>query len=182
MIINKTPLKDCYSIEPRVFHDERGYFYEQFNEQIFQAETKLNVKFVQDNVSESKFGVIRGLHYQQGIHSQAKLVTVLEGEVLDVVIDLRKNSPSFGKQFSILLTSENKKQLFVPKGFAHGFSVLSKTARFFYKCDAYYNKESETGIKYNDETLNIDWQLKDGEIIVNDKDKHLPGFKSAIYF
>ncbi|MBW4970523.1 dTDP-4-dehydrorhamnose 3,5-epimerase [Croceibacter atlanticus] len=182
MIINKTPLKDCYSIEPRVFHDERGYFYEQFNEQIFQAETKLNVKFVQDNVSESKFGVIRGLHYQQGIHSQAKLVTVLEGEVLDVVIDLRKNSPSFGKQFSILLTSENKKQLFVPKGFAHGFSVLSKTARFFYKCDAYYNKESETGIKYNDETLNIDWQLKDGEIIVNDKDKHLPGFKNAIYF
>ena len=182
MIINKTPLKDCYSIEPRVFHDERGYFYEQFNEQIFQAETKLNVKFVQDNVSESKFGVIRGLHYQQGIHSQAKLVTVLEGEVLDVVIDLRKNSPSFGKQFSILLTSENKKQLFVPKGFAHGFSVLSKTARFFYKCDAYYNKESETGIKYNDETLNIDWQLKDGEIIVNDKDKHLPDFKSAIYF
>ena len=182
MIINKTPLKDCYSIEPRVFHDERGYFYEQFNEQIFQAETKLIVKFVQDNVSESKFGVIRGLHYQQGIHSQAKLVTVLEGEVLDVVIDLRKNSPSFGKQFSILLTSENKKQLFVPKGFAHGFSVLSKTARFFYKCDAYYNKESETGIKYNDETLNIDWQLKDGEIIVNDKDKHLPDFKSAIYF
>jgi len=182
MIINKTPLKDCYSIEPRVFHDERGYFYEQFNEQIFQAETKLNVKFVQDNVSESKFGVIRGLHYQQGIHSQAKLVTVLEGEVLDVAIDLRKNSPSFGKQFSILLTSENKKQLFVPKGFAHGFSVLSKTARFFYKCDEYYNKESETGIKYNDETLNIDWQLKDGEIIVNDKDKHLPDFKSAIYF
>lgn len=182
MIINKTPLKDCYSIEPRVFHDERGYFYEQFNEQIFQAETKLNVKFVQDNVSESKFGVIRGLHYQQGIHSQAKLVTVLEGEVLDVAIDLRKNSPSFGKQFSILLSSENKKQLFVPKGFAHGFSVLSKTARFFYKCDAYYNKESETGIKYNDETLNIDWQLKDGEIIVNDKDKHLPCFKSAIYF
>ena len=182
MIINKTPLKDCYSIEPRVFHDERGYFYEQFNEQIFQAETKLNVKFVQDNVSESKFGVIRGLHYQQGMHAQAKLVTVLEGEVLDVVIDLRKNSPSFGKQFSILLTSENKKQLFVPKGFAHGFSVLSKTARFFYKCDTYYNKESETGIKYNDETLNIDWQLKDGEIIVNDKDKHLPDFKSAIYF
>ncbi|MBG24865.1 MULTISPECIES: dTDP-4-dehydrorhamnose 3,5-epimerase [Croceibacter] len=182
MIINKTPLKDCYSIEPRVFHDERGYFYEQFNEQIFQAETKLNVKFVQDNVSESKFGVIRGLHYQQGIHSQAKLVTVLEGEVLDVAIDLRKNSPSFGKQFSMILSSENKKQLFVPKGFAHGFSVLSKTARFFYKCDEYYNKESETGIKYNDETLNIDWQLKDGEIIVNDKDKHLPGFKSAIYF
>jgi dTDP-4-dehydrorhamnose 3,5-epimerase len=182
MIINKTPLKDCYSIEPRVFHDERGYFYEQFNEQIFQAETKLNVKFVQDNVSESKFGVIRGLHYQQGMHSQAKLVTVLEGEVLDVAIDLRKNSPSFGKQFSMILSSENKKQLFVPKGFAHGFSVLSKTARFFYKCDEYYNKESETGIKYNDETLNIDWQLKDGEIIVNDKDKHLPGFKSAIYF
>ncbi|WP_348661867.1 dTDP-4-dehydrorhamnose 3,5-epimerase [Croceibacter atlanticus] len=182
MIINKTPLKDCYSIEPRVFHDERGYFYEQFNEQIFQAETKLNVKFVQDNVSESKFGVIRGLHYQQGIHSQAKLVTVLEGEVLDVAIDLRKNSPSFGKQFSMILSSENKKQLFVPKGFAHGFSVLSKTARFFYKCDEYYNKESETGIKYNDETLNIDWQLKDGEIIVNDKDKHLPDFKSAIYF
>ena len=121
-------------------------------------------------------------YYQQGIHSQAKLVTVLEGEVLDVAIDLRKTSPSFGKQFSILLTSENKKQLFVPKGFAHGFSVLSKTARFFYKCDAYYNKESETGIKYNDETLNIDWQLKDGEIIVNDKDKHLPDFKSAIYF
>ena len=182
MIINKTPLKDCYSIEPRVFHDERGYFYEQFNEQIFQAETKLIVKFVQDNVSESKFGVIRGLHYQQGMHAQAKLVTVLEGEVLDVVIDLRKNSPSFGKQFSILLSSENKKQLFVPKGFAHGFSVLSKTARFFYKCDTYYNKESETGIKYNDETLNIDWQLKDGEIIVNDKDKNLPDFKSAIYF
>ena len=182
MTIKETPLKDCYIIEPKVFYDERGYFYEQFNEQVFQAETKLNVKFVQDNVSESKFGVIRGLHYQQGMHSQAKLVTVLEGEVLDVAIDLRKTSPSFGKQFSILLTSENKKQLFVPKGFAHGFSVLSKTARFFYKCDAYYNKESETGIKYNDETLNIDWQLKDGEIIVNDKDKHLPDFKSAIYF
>ena len=182
MTIKETPLKDCYIIEPKVFYDERGYFYEQFNEQVFQAETKLNVKFVQDNVSESKFGVIRGLHYQQGMHSQAKLVTVLEGEVLDVAIDLRKNSPSFGKQFSMILSSENKKQLFVPKGFAHGFSVLSKTARFFYKCDAYYNKESEKGIKYNDETLNIDWQLKDGEIIVNDKDKHLPGFKSAIYF
>ncbi|EAP86981.1 dTDP-4-dehydrorhamnose 3,5-epimerase [Croceibacter atlanticus] len=182
MTIKETPLKDCYIIEPKVFYDERGYFYEQFNEQVFQAETKLNVKFVQDNVSESKFGVIRGLHYQQGMHSQAKLVTVLEGEVLDVAIDLRKNSPSFGKQFSMILSSENKKQLFVPKGFAHGFSVLSKTARFFYKCDAYYNKESETGIKYNDETLNIDWQLKDGEIIVNDKDKHLPDFKSAIYF
>jgi dTDP-4-dehydrorhamnose 3,5-epimerase len=182
MTIKETPLKDCYIIEPKVFYDERGYFYEQFNESVFQNQTGHNVSFVQDNISESKFGVLRGLHYQKGKYSQAKLVTVLEGEVLDVAVDLRQNSPTFGKMFTAVLNSENKQQLFVPKGFAHGFSVLSKTARFFYKCDEYYNKESETGIVYNDDNLNINWHLNEKQILVNEKDKTLPTFKEASYF
>ena len=182
MKITKTLIKECIIIEPKVFNDDRGFFYEQYHAEVFQKETGITTVFVQDNMSKSTYGVIRGLHYQKGAHCQAKLVSVLEGKVLDVVVDLRKDSESFGQHIVLEISEDNKKQLFVPKGCAHGFSVLSDTARFFYKCDAYYNKESETGIVYNDQTLNIDWQLSEEHIIVNEKDLDLPSFKNAYYF
>ena len=179
MKVEQTILKDCYIIHDTVIEDQRGYFFESFNQQKFQAQTGLNISFVQDNQSKSTKGVLRGMHYQLGEHAQAKLVRVLEGSVLDVVVDLRIDSPSFGKSFSLELTSENKKQLFVPRGFAHGFLVLSETATFFYKCDNFYNKASEGGFIYNDTTLNLDWQLLSSEIILSDKDKILPSFNEA---
>jgi len=164
--------------EPTIFKDDRGYFFESYNEKLFQK-NGIEIKFVQDNQSHSKYGVLRGLHYQLNPYSQTKLVRVLQGNILDVVVDIRKGSATFGKTYSIELSDENKKQLLVPKGFAHGFSVLSETADIMYKCDEFYNKESEAGIKYNDSFLNIDWQVADEKINVSSKDAELPSFENC---
>ncbi len=171
MKIEQTPLKDCYIINDTVLEDSRGYFFESFNAKKFEQLTGLNVQFVQDNQSASTYGVLRGLHMQTGEHGQAKLVRVLEGSVLDVAVDLRKYSPTFGNAFTIELTAENHKQLYIPRGFAHGFVVLSDRAVFFYKCDNFYNKESELGIMYDDPDLKVDWQLPKDELLLSDKDK-----------
>jgi dTDP-4-dehydrorhamnose 3,5-epimerase len=179
MIITPSNLNGCFVVEPNVFYDERGYFMESFNEKSFEAETGVQAHFVQDNQSYSTRGVLRGLHYQTGEHAQAKLVRVLQGEVLDVAVDIRPESATYGQHFSIVLSAENKKQLFVPRGFAHGFLVLSKTAAFFYKCDNFYNKESEGGILFNDPDLNINWQMDTDDLIVSAKDKVLPTLQNA---
>lgn len=179
MKIKSTPLKDCYVIEPTVFEDQRGFFYEKYNEQKFEELTSQNGHFVQDNISKSSYGVLRGLHLQKGEHAQAKLVSCLEGKVLDVAVDLRPDSPTFGKWYSIELTAENKLQLYVPRGFGHGFSVLSKTAVFSYKCDNFYNKESEGGVLWNDSDLNIDWQLPKTDVILSEKDMVMPAFSKG---
>ena len=176
MKLEKTNLEDCFILTPKGFEDERGTFSETFNAKNFLDQTGIAVTFVQDNESVSKYGVVRGLHFQTGVHGQTKLVRVVKGSVLDVVVDLRKESPSFGKSFSIVLSGENKKQLFVPRGFAHGFSVLEDNTVFAYKCDGYYNKQSERGIIYNDATLAIDWHLSSNDIIVSKKDVELPTF------
>lgn len=168
-----TSIQGLIVFEPNVFADSRGYFFESFNAKTFIAEGIANL-FVQDNQSHSSKGVIRGLHYQQNPHAQAKLVRVLEGRILDVAVDIRKGSPTFGQHIAVELSAENKKQLFIPAGFAHGFSVLSDIAEVMYKCDEYYNKETEGGILYNDPALNIDWQVEAGTEIVSDKDKALP--------
>ena len=178
MELIKTPLQDCVLLSPAVFNDSRGYFFESFNKSKFQELTGLEVDFVQDNQSFSSYGVLRGLHFQKGEHAQAKLVRVLKGEVLDVAIDLRPASPTFGKQFSVVLSEENKLQLFIPRGFAHGFAVISEHAEFFYKCDNYYNKESEGGLLFNDPELNIDWNIPESKILVSEKDLLNPTFNS----
>lgn len=174
----ETDIQGLLIFEPKVFEDSRGYFFEAYNENVFKKEG-LDLKFVQDNQSKSSYGVIRGLHYQLNPHAQYKLVRVLEGIILDVAVDIRKGSPTFGKHFSLELTAENKKQLLIPAGFAHGFSVLSETAVVLYKCDALYNKESETGIRYNDPTLNIDWKILAGKEIVSEKDLQQPLFENC---
>lgn len=179
MKIKETPLKDCYIIEPTIFEDERGYFYEKFNEKKFEELTGMNGHFVQDNISKSSYGVLRGVHLQKGEHAQAKLVSCLEGKVFDVAVDLRRDSETFGKWFGIELTPENKLQLYVPRGFGHGFSVLSETAIFAYKCDNFYHKDSEGSVIYNDPDLNIDWKLPTDSIILSEKDKTLPLFKEG---
>jgi dTDP-4-dehydrorhamnose 3,5-epimerase len=176
MKIKETPLKDCYIIEPTIFEDDRGYFFEKYNEKRFEELTGMNGHFVQDNISKSSYGVIRGIHLQKGEHAQAKLVSCLEGRVWDVAVDLRKDSSTFGKWFGIELTAENKTQLYVPRGFGHGFSVLSETAVFAYKCDNFYNKESEAGIVYNDTHLNIDWIIPAEDAVLSEKDQILPAF------
>lgn len=176
MKIKETPLKDCYIFEPTIFEDDRGYFFEKYNEKRFEELTGLNGHFVQDNISKSSYGVIRGIHLQKGEHAQAKLVSCLEGRVWDVAVDLRKDSPTFGKWFGIELTAENKTQLYVPRGFGHGFSVLSETAVFAYKCDNFYNKESEAGVLYSDSYLNIDWKIPEQDAVLSEKDQILPGF------
>jgi len=178
MEISQTPLQDCVLLKPAVFEDPRGFFFESFNHNKFRELTGKEVNFVQDNQSFSSYGVVRGLHFQQGEHAQAKLVRVLKGKVLDVAVDLRPDSPTFGQHFSAILSEENKLQLFVPRGFAHGFSVLSDHAEFFYKCDNYYNKASEGAIIFNDPTLNIDWQLPLADILVSDKDRENGSFES----
>lgn len=179
MKIKETPLKDCYIIEPTVFEDDRGYFYEKYNEQKFEELTGMNGHFVQDNISKSSYGVLRGLHLQKGDKAQAKLVSCLEGTVWDVAVDLREDSPTFGKWFGVELTAENKLQFYVPRGFAHGFSVLSDTAVFAYKCDNFYDKNSEGGVLWNDQDLNIDWKLSEEDIILSEKDKVQPTFKEG---
>lgn len=177
MKVEETKLKDCFIIRDTVFEDPRGYFFESFNQQRFASLIGLNVSFVQDNQSKSTRGVLRGIHFQQGEHTQAKLVRVLKGRVLDVAVDLRKDSRTFGQWEAVELTGDNHVQFFVPRGFGHGFVVLSDTATFFYKCDNFYNKASEGGIIYNDPDLNIDWQIKEEEVLLSDKDKILPTFK-----
>ena len=178
MIIEQTSLVDCFVITPQVYFDDRGYFLESFNSRTFKEHTQLEIDFVQDNRSVSSKGVLRGLHFQTEPHAQAKLVTVLRGSVLDVCVDLRPNSSTFGKHFSIVLTEETKQQLFIPRGFAHGFLVLEDNTMFSYKCDNYYNKDSEEGIIYNDPTLNIDWGIDHNNIIISEKDANLPTFDS----
>jgi dTDP-4-dehydrorhamnose 3,5-epimerase len=177
MTIEQTPLKDCFIIHEKVHGDARGYFVETYNQRDFKAATGLEIEFVQDNQSRSTKGVLRGLHMQRGASAQAKLVRVLEGAVLDIAVDLRKGSPSFGQHFAIELTADNHKQFFVPAGFAHGFVVLSETATFFYKVDKFYEPGNEVGIMYNDKDLNIDWRLAESEIILSEKDKTLGSFK-----
>ena len=176
MKIEATPLRDCFIIHDTVHGDARGYFIETFNQKDFKAASGLDISFVQDNQSKSSKGVLRGLHMQSGDAAQAKLVRVLEGSVLDVAVDLRKGSPSFGQHYAIELTGENHKQFFVPAGFAHGFLVLSETATFFYKVDKFYQPGNEVGIMYNDQDLNIDWKLSTDELIFSEKDKTLGSF------
>jgi dTDP-4-dehydrorhamnose 3,5-epimerase len=179
MVIEETYLKGCFLIKPKVFIDERGYFFESFNNEIFKKETGLSINFVQDNQSKSSKGVLRGLHFQTGIHAQAKLVRVIKGKILDVCVDLREDSSTFGKHFSVVLDDKENKQLFIPKGFAHGFVVLENETIFAYKCDAFYNKASESGIIFNDKDLNIDWNLSENDFIISEKDKYLPTFKNV---
>ena len=174
----ETKIQGCFIIEPKLFEDERGYFFESFNQDKFNALIGKEVNFIQDNESFSTHGVLRGLHCQTGEYAQAKLVRVIKGDVLDVAVDLRKESPTFGEHVTVELSEENKKQLFIPRGFAHGFVVLSDTAIFSYKCDNFYNKESESGIIYNDKELSIDWILDENQLIISEKDKELPSFKN----
>jgi len=180
MKVTETNLKGCYIIEPNVFGDDRGYFFESFNKKVFKEKTGIDTEFVQDNQSLSNRGVLRGLHFQKGEYAQAKLVRVIKGRVLDIVVDLRLKSPTFGEIYSVELSEKNKLQLFVPRGFAHGFSVLEDNTIFSYKCDNYYNKESEGGIIYNDSILNIDWKLHPSEIQLSEKDKRLPSFNTLL--
>lgn len=179
MKVIETKLKGCFIIEPAIYNDSRGYFFESFNLQKFIDSTGLDINFVQDNEAYSTKGALRGLHYQVGEFAQAKLVRVLEGKVLDVVVDLRENSETYGESFSLELSRENKKQLFVPRGFAHGYVVLSDTATFFYKCDNFYKKEAEGGIIYNDPNIDIDWRIDQKGLIISDKDKELPTLENA---
>jgi len=169
----KTEFAGLLIFEPAVYKDSRGYFFESYNEKTFLNEN-IDLRFVQDNQSSSSYGVVRGLHYQLSPHAQTKLVRVLTGTIVDIAVDIRKNSPTFSKVFSIELSAENKKQLLIPPGFAHGFSVLSERAEVLYKCDDFYDKESETGIRYDDPQLRIDWKIPDDKIIVSEKDQQLP--------
>ena len=171
----KTEIEGVYIVEPRVFEDTRGYFFESYSKAKFEA-AGLHYDFIQDNQSMSSYGTVRGLHFQKGEHAQAKLVRVLEGTVLDVAVDLRKGSPTYGKHVAVELSAENKRQLMIPRGFAHGFSVLSETAVFAYKCDNLYCKEAEGGIRFDDPALGIDWRVEKGKELLSDKDKVLPFF------
>jgi dTDP-4-dehydrorhamnose 3,5-epimerase len=179
MLFTTTFLPGVIVFEPKVFPDERGFFFESYNQRLFNDNNILN-EFVQDNQSFSSYGVIRGLHYQREPHAQSKLVRVIIGKILDVVVDLRGGSPTFGKSFSIELSADNKKHLFIPRGFAHGFSVLSETAELAYKCDQFYNKQSESGIRYNDPLLKIDWKIPPEKALISTKDAQLPEFNPSI--
>ena len=182
MNLQPTPLEGCFIIEPKVFGDERGYFFESFNQEKFQKLTGDDTVFVQDNQSYSTKGVLRGLHFQTGQSAQAKLVRVVKGEVLDVAVDLRTGSKTYGQHFSLNISEKNNLQLFIPRGFAHGFVVLSDDAIFQYKCDNYYDKAAEGGIHYADPDLNIDWILPHDGLIVSDKDNELPYLANALQF
>lgn len=179
MNLMKTKIRDLIILEPRVFADDRGYFFESYSKKPLDNLTGKEYNFIQDNESKSSYGVIRGLHYQLAPYSQAKLVRVLEGRVYDVAVDLRKNSPTFGEWVGVELSGDNKRQFLIPKGFAHGFSVLSETAVFAYKCDEYYHPEAEAGIIYNDPSLNIDWKIPEKDEKFSEKDKLLPELKNA---
>ncbi len=175
MPFTATEFSGLFIFEPVILRDDRGYFFESYNEQTFQQQGILT-RFIQDNQSFSRYGVIRGLHYQLEPHPQSKLIRVLQGKILDVAVDIRKDSPTYGKHISIELSAENKKQLLIPRGFAHGFSVLSETAEVSYKCDGFYHKASEGGIRYDDRDLGIDWQLPPEKVLVSPKDLELPVF------
>ncbi|EDP69541.1 dTDP-4-dehydrorhamnose 3,5-epimerase [Flavobacteriales bacterium ALC-1] len=179
MVIKETKLKGCFIIKPQVIKDKRGYFIENYNQKTFNEALGIEINFVQDNESLSTKGVLRGLHYQLGKYAQAKLVRVIKGKVLDVVVDLRPKSSTFGEHLTIELSEKNMTHLFVPRGFAHGFLVLENQTIFSYKCDNFYNKTSEAGIIYNDKDLNINWELSKKELIISNKDKILPKFKDA---
>lgn len=179
MPFTATPLPGVLLFEPTVYPDDRGYFFESYNKRIFQGSGITN-EFVQDNQSFSCYGVIRGLHFQLEPYAQSKLVRVLQGRILDVVVDLRTGSPGFGKSYSVELSSENRLQIYIPKGFAHGFSVLSVTTEISYKCDQFYNRQSEGGIRYNDPQLNIDWQIPPEKELISEKDARLPHFDPRI--
>ena len=178
----RTELPEVVIIEPMVHEDERGYFIETYREDKLSEFIGKKINFCQDNESKSNFGVLRGLHYQTPPFAQSKLVRVLSGEVLDAVVDIRKSSPNFGKYITIKLSSENKKQMFIPKGFAHGFLVLSDVAIFSYKVDNYYSANNAFGIKFDDPTLNINWQFDKSKIKLSDTDKNLPGLNKAFLF
>lgn len=175
----KTDIPGLIIFEPPVFRDARGYFFESYNEKLMH-EGDIDMRFVQDNQAFSVYGVIRGLHYQLEPHAQTKLVRCLSGVILDVAVDIRKGSPTYGKHFSIELSADNKKQLLVPCGFAHGYSVLSETAEVLYKCDNFYNKEAEGGIRYDDTALDIDWKVPSDKAIVADKDRAMPSIENCI--
>lgn len=174
----ETKLKGCFILEPTVFEDERGYFFESYNENKMEQILGYKPSFVQDNQSKSSYGVVRGLHLQAGEHSQAKLVRVVEGAVIDVAVDVRPNSPTFGQSVAVELSADNKRQLFIPRGFLHGFSVISETATFFYKCDNGYNKASENGVNPLDETLAIDWQIPADQMVLSEKDQEAQTFET----
>ena len=173
MPFEKTGFPGLLVFTPKIFEDNRGYFFESYNQKTFSADG-VEIVFIQDNQASSSFGVIRGLHFQKNPFAQTKLIRCLQGSIIDVAVDIRKNSPTYGKAYSIKLSAENKKQLFIPKGFAHGYSVTSETAEVFYKCDAFYNKESEGGIAWNDPALKIDWGIKEERAIISDKDAIYP--------
>lgn len=175
MNIVTTNVRDALILEPRVFGDARGFFMESWNRRTF-AQLGLDLDFVQDNHSRSARGVLRGLHYQVEPYAQAKLVRVLQGEVLDVAVDIREGSPTYGQSYSLVISAENKRQLFIPRGFAHGYVVLSETAEFFYKCDNYYSREHEGGIRFDDPKLNIDWQVGEQDLVLSGRDRGLPLF------
>lgn len=177
MKVTETKLKGCFILEPAKYGDSRGYFFESFNEQTFNKLTGTSTHFVQDNQSYSTRGVLRGLHAQSGEHAQAKLVRVVQGEVLDVAVDVRPDSSTFGQHVAVKLSADNNLQLFVPRGFLHGFVVLSDTATFFYKCDNFYNKASECGVHPLDKDLGVDWEIPLEDMILSEKDKEAPSFK-----
>jgi len=178
MKLEETHLNGCFILSPKVLEDDRGLFFESFNHKSFEELIGFSVNFVQDNQSVSKKGVLRGLHFQSGPFAQAKLVRVVKGKVLDVCVDLRPDSKTFGNHFSIILDDKKNQQLFIPRAFAHGFVVLEDNTIFSYKCDNYYNKTSESGILYNDSRLNIDWSLSESQLLLSEKDKQLPTFES----
>lgn len=180
MEVIKTEIEGVVIIEPRIFHDERGYFYESFSQREFEEKVCKTV-FVQDNQSKSSYGVLRGLHFQKAPYSQSKLVRCIKGKVLDVAVDIRKGSPTFGKYVAVELSEDNHRQFFVPRGFAHGFAVLSDEAVFQYKCDNCYNKESEGSIAWNDESLSIDWKIDMDKVILSEKDKNSKPLAQADY-
>ena len=179
MQVEETPLKDCFLIKPKIFEDQRGIFLETYHRERFSELTGIDNEFVQDNQSVSRYGVLRGIHYQKGDFAQTKLVRVIFGKVLDVVVDLRPDSPTFKKTYSTILDDKNLHQLFVPRGFGHGFLTLSEKSVFAYKCDDYYKPGSEGGIIFNDPDLNIDWNFPVKEMILSDKDRELPTFKEV---
>ena len=174
MKIDESPIKGSFVIQPKVFEDHRGYFVESFNQRLLDGVLGYSPQFVQDNQSKSKYGVLRGLHLQLGDFAQAKLVRAIAGDILDIIVDVRPNSPQFGEHFSLVLSAENKKQIFIPRGFAHGFAVLTETATIHYKADNYYDNQAESGLLYNDPELNIDWQIPLEDIVTSEKDLLLP--------
>ena len=174
----KTEFSGLQIFDPVIFADSRGYFFESYNQKLFSSEG-IEITFVQDNQASSSFGVIRGLHFQLEPHAQTKLIRVLSGNIIDAVVDLRKNSPTYGKAYTIELSGENKRQLLIPKGFAHGYSVISETAEVFYKCDAFYNKESEGGISWNDPSLKINWRILGERVTVSEKDSNYPTIENC---